>query len=94
MTTPVFRVDDILQKMEQRDPDFRFMAVSDLYNECNKDSFKLDANQEKKICAKLLQMVTDDASVEVKTLCNKWYVSHSCSLMIKPCAFVCQDLGR
>jgi cullin-associated NEDD8-dissociated protein 1 len=72
MTTPVFRVDDILQKMEQRDPDFRFMAVSDLYNECNKDSFKLDANQEKKICAKLLLMVTEDTSVEVKTLCNKW----------------------
>lgn len=47
------------------------MAVSDLYNECNKDSFKLDANQEKKICAKLLLMVTEDTSVEVKTLCNK-----------------------
>jgi cullin-associated NEDD8-dissociated protein 1 len=72
MTTPIFRVDDILTKMAQRDPDFRFMAVSDLFNECNKDSFKLDATAEKKICEKLLTMVTNDTSVEVKTLCVKW----------------------
>jgi len=71
MAAPVFRVDDILQKMAQRDPDFRFMAVSDLFNECNKDTFKLDAAAEKKICAKLLEMVTNDVSVEVKTLCVK-----------------------
>lgn len=61
--------------MAQRDPDFRFMAVSDLFNECNKDTFKLDATAEKKICAKLLDMVTNDVSVEVKTLCVKWYIT-------------------
>jgi len=66
-----FRADTILEKMEQRDPDFRYMAVSDLYNECQKESFKIDASSETKIVAKILSIITTDSSGDVKGIAVK-----------------------
>lgn len=66
-----FRTDQILERMGQRDPDFRFMAVSDLYNECLKEGFKLDADSEQKIVTKLLQMIAEDSSGDVKGMAVK-----------------------
>jgi cullin-associated NEDD8-dissociated protein 1 len=60
-------------QMGQRDPDFRYMAVSDLYNECLKEGFKLDADSEQKIVTKLLQMIAEDSSGDVKGMAVKWY---------------------
>eukprot|EP01127_Copromyxa_protea_P015661 TRINITY_DN4544_c0_g1_i1.p1 TRINITY_DN4544_c0_g1~~TRINITY_DN4544_c0_g1_i1.p1 ORF type:complete len:1238 (+),score=400.75 TRINITY_DN4544_c0_g1_i1:38-3751(+) len=66
-----FRTDQILERMGQRDPDFRYMAVSDLYNECLKEGSKLDADSENKIVAKLLQMIAEDSSGDVKGMAVK-----------------------
>jgi len=66
-----FRTDQILERMGQRDPDFRYMAVSDLYNECLKEGFKLDADSENKIVTKLLQMIAEDSSGDVKGMAVK-----------------------
>lgn len=49
------------------------MAVSDLYNECLKEGFKMDADSEQKIVTKLLQMIAEDSSGDVKGMAVKWY---------------------
>jgi len=49
------------------------MALSDLYTELQKDSFKVDSDSEKKIVNKLLSMVADDTSGDVKGFAVKWY---------------------
>jgi len=66
-----FRADNVLEKMEIKDPDFRYMAVSDLYNECQKEGFKLDAESERKIVAKLLYLIGRDLSGDVKSMAVK-----------------------
>ena len=58
--------------MEIKDPDFRYMAVSDLCNECQKEGFKLDAESERKIVAKLLYLIGKDLSGDVKSMAVKW----------------------
>jgi len=47
------------------------MAVSDLYNECLKEGFKMDADSETKIVTKLLQMIAEDSSGDVKGMAVK-----------------------
>eukprot|EP01104_Vermistella_antarctica_P019462 TRINITY_DN762_c0_g1_i1.p1 TRINITY_DN762_c0_g1~~TRINITY_DN762_c0_g1_i1.p1 ORF type:complete len:1331 (-),score=413.33 TRINITY_DN762_c0_g1_i1:65-3832(-) len=54
-----FTISSILEKMSNRDKDFRFMAISDLHAELQKDSFVLDANSESRICTRLLELLTD-----------------------------------
>jgi len=66
-----FRVDDILDKMNSRDGDFRYMAISDFMTEIQKENFKLDAESEKKIVNKLLDMVAKDGNADVKALAVK-----------------------
>lgn len=60
--------------MKQADKDYRYMAISDLYNELQKDTFKMDADSEKKIVRKLLEMVALDKAAEVRAFAVKWYV--------------------
>ncbi|EFA82933.1 HEAT repeat-containing protein [Heterostelium album PN500] len=60
MTT--FFLSQILEKMNSRDKDIRFMATHDLANELEKDSFKMDPLQEPKIVAKLLTLTDDNAN--------------------------------
>jgi hypothetical protein len=63
--------------MKQADKDYRYMAISDLYNELQKDTFKMDADSEKKIVRKLLEMVALDKAAEVRAFAVKWYVESS-----------------
>lgn len=57
-----FNVAQILDKMNNRDKDFRFMATHDLANELEKETFKLDANAEPKIVTQLLKLLEDPAN--------------------------------
>ena len=51
--------------------DFRYMATSDLLNELQKDSFKADAEIERKICQIVLQQL-EDPSGDISGLAVKW----------------------
>jgi hypothetical protein len=62
--------------LDSTDKDFRYMALSDLFTELGKDSFKVDTDNEKKLVTKLLTMVADDSSGDVKGFAVKWYVTH------------------
>jgi cullin-associated NEDD8-dissociated protein 1 len=47
------------------------MATSDLLNELQKDSFKVDADMERKLCTVILTQL-DDASGDISGLAVKW----------------------
>ncbi|EFJ52089.1 hypothetical protein VOLCADRAFT_79240 [Volvox carteri f. nagariensis] len=49
----------ILEKIASKDKDFRYMATSDLLHELQKDTFKADAELEKKLCAVVLNQLED-----------------------------------
>ena len=57
-----FRLVAILEKMENRDKDYRYMACSDLANELVKDSFTCSADEQHKMCAALIKLLNDSAS--------------------------------
>ena len=61
--------------MGRNDKDFRYMACSDLLSNLEKENFKLDAGQEKKISAQLLKLIVTDTNGEVQTLAQNWYVA-------------------
>lgn len=54
-----FSISGTLEKMANRDKDFRFMASSDLLTELGKDTFKLDADSEKRLTQMLLKLLED-----------------------------------
>ncbi|KAL3700206.1 hypothetical protein R1sor_018228 [Riccia sorocarpa] len=60
----------ILEKIASKDKDFRYMATSDLLNELQKDSFKADAETERKVTQIVLQQL-DDASGDISGLAVK-----------------------
>ncbi|KAL0761353.1 hypothetical protein Bca101_077503 [Brassica carinata] len=51
----------IIEKMTGKDKDFRYMATSDLLNELNKESFKLDMDLEMKLSSIILKQLDDVA---------------------------------
>ncbi|GFR41084.1 hypothetical protein Agub_g1724, partial [Astrephomene gubernaculifera] len=51
----------ILEKIASKDKDFRYMATSDLLQELQKDTFKADAELEKKLCAVVLNQLEDQS---------------------------------
>lgn len=61
------------------------MALTDLHTELVKDTFKVDLDNEKKIVSKLLAMVAEDGSGDIKGLAVKWYFN------IRIC-FICRPL--
>jgi len=65
-----FTINSILEKTENRDKDFRYMATSDLLAELSKDSFKPDSDGERKICKCLLKLINDQSS-DVQSLAVK-----------------------
>lgn len=48
------------------------MALSDLFTELQKTTFKIDSDSEKRITLKLLDMVANDGSGDVKGFAVKW----------------------
>jgi len=57
-----FTINHILEKTENRDKDFRYMATSDLLTELQKDYFKPDTDGERKICRSILKLLNDQSS--------------------------------
>lgn len=60
----------IMEKMIGKDKDYRYMATSDLLNELNKESFKLDNDLEMRLSTVVLQQL-DDAAGDVSGLAVK-----------------------
>ncbi|KAG2261616.1 hypothetical protein Bca52824_068695 [Brassica carinata] len=60
----------IIEKMTGKDKDYRYMATSDLLNELNKDSFKLDSDLEMRLSTIILQQL-DDVAGDVSGLAVK-----------------------
>lgn len=58
--------------MTGKDKDYRYMATSDLLNELNKDSFKLDPDLEMRLSSIILQQL-DDVAGDVSALAVKWF---------------------
>ncbi|CAI9101498.1 OLC1v1038835C1 [Oldenlandia corymbosa var. corymbosa] len=63
----------ILEKMTGKDKDYRYMATSDLLNELNKESFKVDSDLESKLANTVLQQL-DDMAGDVSGLAVKCVV--------------------
>lgn len=66
--------------MTGKDKDYRYMATSDLLNELNKDSFKLDPDLEMRLSSIILQQL-DDVAGDVSGLAVKWLDFFSRKLM-------------
>ncbi|CBY17954.1 unnamed protein product [Oikopleura dioica] len=61
---------NLLDKMQNSDRDIRFMATTDLLHELQKDAFKLDDDNERKLISAILK-VLQDSSGEVQNLAVK-----------------------
>lgn len=59
--------------MQSKDKDFRFMATADLVTELEKDTFRMDADSEKKITQSVLKLL-EDSSNQVQEIAVKWFV--------------------
>ncbi|KAH0899429.1 hypothetical protein HID58_048997, partial [Brassica napus] len=64
------QVSGIIEKMTGKDKDFRYMATSDLLNELNKESFKLDTDLEMRLSSIILKQL-DDVAGDVSGLAVK-----------------------
>ncbi|KAG1681345.1 hypothetical protein FOA52_007393 [Chlamydomonas sp. UWO 241] len=60
----------ILEKIVSKDKDFRYMATSDLLNELQKDSFRVDSELERKLTHAMLNQL-EDASGDISGLAVK-----------------------
>jgi hypothetical protein len=58
--------------MDNRDPDFRFMALNDLIPALDRDTFRMDARQERELCKKLVGLFADVAG-DIRGHAIKWY---------------------
>lgn len=70
----------IMEKIASKDKDFRYMATSDLLHELQKDTFRADADLEKKLCTVVLNQL-EDASGDISNLAVSWCVGH-CSTRV------------
>ncbi|KAL1924349.1 uncharacterized protein VTP21DRAFT_7384 [Calcarisporiella thermophila] len=70
MSTNVFMVTSLLDKMSNEDLDFRYMAANDLMNELQKDTFYLEESSEKRVVAAVLNLM-NDKNGEVQSLAVK-----------------------
>jgi len=66
-----FNITNFTEKIKHPDKDFRFMALSDLNNELQKENFKLEGDNEKKICDLILGVLLTDSSGDVQGLAVK-----------------------
>ncbi|GMS77933.1 hypothetical protein PENTCL1PPCAC_108, partial [Pristionchus entomophagus] len=62
-----YTIANYLEKMNSKDKDFRFMAVSDLMAEFTKNNIKLDEDSERKVVRMLLRLL-EDTNGEVQNL--------------------------
>lgn len=55
------KINDILDKIGNKDKDFRFMALSDLLVELPKESTKMEPEVQGKVCKSVLERLADDS---------------------------------
>lgn len=58
-------------QIASKDKDFRYMATSDLLAELGKDSFKVDPDLERRLCAAVAVQL-EDVSGDISGLAVKW----------------------
>ncbi|CEP12785.1 hypothetical protein [Parasitella parasitica] len=68
--TNAYMVANLLEKMSNEDRDFRYMALNDLMNELQKESFHMEAMIEEKVVQAVL-LLMDDKNGEVQNLAVK-----------------------
>ncbi|KAI8083963.1 armadillo-type protein [Gilbertella persicaria] len=68
--TNAYMVANLLEKMSNEDRDFRYMALNDLMNELQKESFQMETMIESKVVKAVLQLM-DDKNSEVQNLAVK-----------------------
>lgn len=59
VATTTTHIGSLLDKMSSNDKDFRFMAISDLMNDLQKESIKLDDDSERRIVKGVLKLLED-----------------------------------
>ncbi|KAF7722886.1 Cullin-associated NEDD8-dissociated protein 1 [Apophysomyces ossiformis] len=69
-STNAYMVANLLEKMDNEDRDFRYMALNDLTNELQKDTFDLEPSIEAKVVRAVLTLM-DDKNSEVQNLAVK-----------------------
>eukprot|EP00727_Mastigamoeba_balamuthi_P013409 m51a1_g8691 putative cullin-associated nedd8-dissociated protein 1 (1234) ;mRNA; f:36761-41414 len=57
-----FSMSSILEKMGNRDKDYRYMAASDLFTELEKETFRVDAATEQRLATALLALLKDNSN--------------------------------
>lgn len=77
---------DMLQ-VQNADQDIRYMAVSDLTKELEKEAYKPDAASQKKIVQGLVSVITNDTASEVRSCVIKWYETEAKSWSFPLCLF-------
>ena len=64
----------LVEKMSNSDKDIRFMATNDMLSELQKDTFKLDDDNERKLVAAMLKILHDNSgevqNLGVKCICR------------------------
>ena len=78
---------NIVSQITAKDRDFRYMATSDLLKELEKDSFRVDPDTERKLCAAMINQL-EDTSGDITGLAVKWCVVCSCGALQ---AWTCND---
>ncbi|KAG1108504.1 hypothetical protein G6F42_015964 [Rhizopus arrhizus] len=68
--TNAYMVANLLEKMSNQDRDFRYMALNDLMNELQKESFHMESMIEGKV-VKAVLLLMDDKNGEVQNLAVK-----------------------
>ncbi len=58
-------------QINSKDKDFRYMATSDLLTELQKETFRVDAETERKLAAAVLAQL-DDLSGDISSLAVRW----------------------
>ncbi|KAI8099719.1 armadillo-type protein [Halteromyces radiatus] len=93
-----YMVANLLEKMDSEDRDFRYMALNDLMNELQKNSFNNDSLVEAKVVAAVLKLM-GDKNTEVQNLAVKCLAplvkqireEHMLDIINKLCQFASQQ---
>ncbi|XP_055342384.1 cullin-associated NEDD8-dissociated protein 1-like [Paramacrobiotus metropolitanus] len=70
MSNQTYTISTLLEKLNEPDKDFRYMAANDLINELQKETVQLDDETEKKVVSGVLKIL-DDKNGEVQNLAVK-----------------------
>lgn len=84
-------IGSLLEKMSSSDKDFRFMATSDLMNDLQKESIKLDDDSERRIVKGVLKLL-EDTNGEVQNQAVKCLGPLVCKVKEPQIEIICDTL--